>query len=159
MSVSRPCSPADLAHSLDHPAAETLAAVVGSDQDLQRAEDGRRRRSFGEPGFDDGVDSPVGQARDVSVPRCWDRVPHADDLLALVVPGVELELGELVDHAAEEAIQDRVVVHELGPGAVEPGCVGLASGPLGAGRELERHVRPSVAEARLPGRRALRRDR
>ena len=105
----------DLGHPPDHATAQTLAPALGRDQDLQRAEHGRLRGSLREPRFDDGVDSSVGQARSVSVPRRGNRVPHTDDLLALVVPGVEVKLGVFADHAAEEAFENGVVVHELGP--------------------------------------------
>ena len=123
-----PVLAADLGHSLDHAAAQALAAEVGRDQDLQRAEDGRRRRSFGEGGFDDGVDSAVGQARDVSVPARGDRVPHADDLLALVVPGVELELGVLLDHAAEEPFRTASWYMNSGQAPSMPAACGCEPG-------------------------------
>jgi hypothetical protein len=150
---------ADLGHPLDHAAAQALAAVVGSDEDLERAEDGRSRRLLCESGLDDSVDSSVGQARHVSVPRSGDRVPDPDDLVSLLVPRVELELGEVADHPAEELVQDRVVVHELGPRALQAGCVWLASGELGARREAKRHLSRSSAAARPPARRGPRRGR
>ena len=56
---------------------------------------------------------PRREASHVSVPRRGDRVPDADDLLALVVPGVEQELGVLGDHALEQSFEDGpLVVHE-----------------------------------------------
>jgi hypothetical protein len=81
-----------------------LAAILGSDQDLQRAEDGRRRCSLGEPRFEHCVETPVGKARSVSVPGRGNRVPDADDLLALVVPGVEKEVRVLSKHAPEQSL-------------------------------------------------------
>jgi hypothetical protein len=66
----------DLGHPLeDHAAAEALAAVLRGDQDLQRTEDGRPRRSLGEARFYNGVDALVGEARDVSVPRAGMALP------------------------------------------------------------------------------------
>jgi hypothetical protein len=95
------------------------------------------------------VDASVGEAPDVSVPGRWDGVAATDDLLALVVPDVEVELGVFADHAVEEAIEEGVVVHELGPEPrPEAGCMWEPAGPLGTRRELERHVGRSVAEAR-----------
>jgi hypothetical protein len=38
--------------------------------------------------------------------------PDADDLLALVVPGVEKELRVLGDHAPEQSLQDGPLVRE-----------------------------------------------
>jgi hypothetical protein len=134
----------DLGHPLDHAAAEALAAILGSDRDPQRAEDGRRRRFRGESRLDHRVESPVGKSRYVSIPRRGDRVSDADDLLALVVPGVEEELRVLGDHAPEQALQDGPLVHERrqrrggSPKAVR---VREFAGPLGAGREMERHVK------------------
>ena len=63
-----------------------------------------------------------------------------DDLLALVVPCVEEVLRVLVDHPAEKAIEDLVVVHELGPNLLlEAGDMGLLAGPLGTRRKVQRH--------------------
>jgi len=135
----------DLAHPLDHPAAEGLAAVFGRDQDLECTQDGRLGSALREPGFDDGVDPPVGEACDVSVPCCGDRVAPAYDLLSLVVPRVEVELGVFGDHTVEEAIEDRAVVHELWPDPLlKAGYVREPAGPLGTRRELERQAAPSL---------------
>src|SRR5262245_62741279 len=73
----------DLGHPLDHAAAEALPAILGSDRDSQRAEDGRCGRFRNESLLDHRVESSVGKTRYVSVPRRGDRVPDADDLLAL----------------------------------------------------------------------------
>src|SRR5829696_8725517 len=105
----------------------------------------------GEARFDDGVESSIGQAHIVSVPRRGNRHPHTDDFLPLVVPRVEPKLGVFGDHAAEEALQDGVVVHELGPGPLpEAGCVGEVAGPLGTSWKLQRHLGRSVSYA-TPG--------
>jgi hypothetical protein len=89
---------ADLAHPLDHAPAQPLATMFGADHDLERTENARRRSSLREPGFEDCVDAAVGEARLVSIPCCGNRVPTADDLLTLVVPEVEAELGVLGNH-------------------------------------------------------------
>jgi hypothetical protein len=116
----------------------------------QRAEDGRRRRFPGEARLEHRVESPVGKTRCVSVPRCGNRVPDADDLLALVVPGVEKELRVLGDHAPEQPLQDGPFVHERGKVRIRSlkalRVRGLA-GPLGTRRKMERHVK---AEPRTP---------
>src|SRR5262249_55389646 len=117
---------------------------------LQRGEHVRGRRTFREPRLDDGVDSSVGQARGVSVPRCGHRHSHADDLLPLVVPRVELELGVLGDHAAEEAFENGVVVEELGPHRTlgEARRVWEVAGLLGTSRKQERHLRERLTRGR-----------
>ena len=101
--------------------------------------------SFREPRLDHCVESPVGKTRSVSVPRGGDRVPDADDLLALVVPGVEQELRVLGDHAPEEPLQDGVVVHELGPGSRKTVRVREFAGPLCARGKWSVMSRRSVA--------------
>ncbi|HUK96749.1 MAG TPA: hypothetical protein VLV46_03765 [Gaiellaceae bacterium] len=132
---------ADLGHALDHAAAEVPAPVLRGDQDLHRTQDGRLRSALGEPGFDNGVEAPVGKARHVSVPRGGNGVAHADDFLPLVVPGVEVKLGVVGDHAVEEPIENGIVVHELGPHLrAEPGDVRERAGPLGTSGKLERHL-------------------
>ena len=105
----------DLGHPFDHAAAEALAATLRGDQDLQRTEDVRRRRvprrtSLLQPRR---CLRRGGSRRLRSTPP-GSRCP-AHDLLALVVPRVEVELGVLGDHPVEEAFDDRVVVQELGP--------------------------------------------
>ena len=133
----------DLGHPPDHATAETLAPALGRDQDLQRTERGRLRSSLCEARFDDGVEASVGQARSLSVPPRGNRHPRTDDLLALVIPGVELKLGVFGNHTAEEAFENWVVVQELGPDRPLPeaGRVWEVAGPLGTRRKVERHVK------------------
>jgi hypothetical protein len=140
---------ADLAHPLDHAAAEALAATLRSDRDSQRAEDGGRGRSLREQRLEHRVESPVRKTPSVSVPRRGNRVPDADDLLALVVPGVEKELRVLGDHAPEQSLQDGPLVHECWVRSRKALRVRQFAGPLGTRREVESHVRRSVA--RLSG--------
>jgi len=140
----------DLGHPLDHAAAEAPPATLGSDRDSQRAEDGRRRRFWGESRLDHRVESPVGKTRCVSVPRCGNRVPDADDLLALVIPGVEKELRVLGNHAPEQSLQDGPLVHERRVRSRKALRVREFAGPLGTRREVESHVRRSVARPTRP---------
>ena len=59
-----------------------------------------------------------------------------------------MELGVVGDHASEEALEDGIVVHELGPNPrSEAGYMWEPAGPLGTRRKLERHVK---AEPRSP---------
>jgi hypothetical protein len=139
--------PPDLGHPLDHAAAEPLATALGGDRDSQRAEDCRRRRLRGESRFEHRVES-LGKTRGVSVPCCGNRVPDADDLLALVVPGVEKELRVLGDHAPEQPLQDGPLVHERRVRSPKALGVREFAGPLGTRREVESHVRRSVARPR-----------
>src|SRR5262249_9691853 len=120
------------------------------DQDLQCAEHGRLRSPLREARFDDGVESSVGKAGRVAVPPGGNRHPHSNNLLALVVPGVELELGVVGDHAAQEAFENRVVVEDLGPvrPLTDARRVWEPAGPLGSGRKLQRHLSRSVSYAR-----------
>src|SRR5262249_11180551 len=109
-------------------------------------EDVRPRSSFRESGFEDSVDTAVRQAGVVSVPRRGTRVAPADNLLALVVPEVEAELGVLGDHTLQEAGRTGRVVHELGPTlSPEPLCMWLMARPLRARREAKRHLRRRVS--------------
>src|SRR6476660_6160165 len=149
----------DLCHPPDHAAAQTLAAILGCDQDLQRTEHVRLGCALRKPRFDNGVDTSVREVRDDPVPRCRNRVAPAHDLIALVVPHVEEELRVLGDHPAEEAIKDLVVVHELGPDLLlEAGDMGLLAGPLGTCRKVQRHVgaEPRISELTSPPRRGYR---
>jgi hypothetical protein len=74
-------------------------------------------------------------------------VPDADDLLALVVPGVEKELGALGYDAPEQSLQDGPLVHERRVRSRKALRVRKFAGPLGTRRKMERHVK---AEPRRP---------
>jgi hypothetical protein len=76
-------------------------------------------------------------------------VPDADDLLALVVPGVEEELRVLGDHAPEQSLQDGPFVHErrkVRIWSLKALRVRELAGPLGTRRKMERHDKWSLAE-------------
>ncbi|MGB7807015.1 MAG: hypothetical protein WBM72_15590 [Actinomycetota bacterium] len=68
-------------------------------------------------------------------------MPDADDLPALVVPGVEKELRVLGDHAPEQALQDGPLVHERRIRSRKTVRVREFAGPLGTRRKMERHVK------------------
>jgi hypothetical protein len=73
-------------------------------------------------------------------------VPDADDLLPLVVPGVEEELRVLGDHAPEQSLQYVAFVQERRiRRRKKAGRVREFAGPLDTGGEVERHVKRSLA--------------
>ena len=111
----------ELVHPLDHLPAEPLSPATRGDHDLERAEDVGGGPAVDEARFKRRVDPAVGEAVDVSVPRDGNGVALADDLVPLVVPGVELELRSFTDQASEQPVEDRVVIHELGPDVLQQG--------------------------------------
>jgi hypothetical protein len=72
-----------------------------------------------------------------------------DDFLALVVPRVELKLGVLGNHTAEETLENGVVVQELRPKRTLPetGRVWEAAGPFGTRWKLQRHLTERLIRA------------
>jgi hypothetical protein len=88
----------------------------------------------------------VREGRDDSVPRGGYRVARAHDLVALVVPRIEEELRILGNDAPEEAIEDGIVVHDVGPNLrLGAGDMGLSACPFGTRRKMQRHVSAGLA--------------
>src|SRR4051794_3063038 len=88
----------------------------------------------------------VGKIRCVSVPGRGNRVPGSDDLLALVVPGVEKELRIVGDHAPEQSLQHIPFVQECRVRSrKKAGRVRELARPLGTGGEVESHVKRRLA--------------
>ena len=110
-----------------------------------RSEPARRARCRCRSRLEHRVESPLGKTRSVSVPRCGNRVPDPDDLLALVVPGVEKELRVLGDHAPEQSLQDGPLVDERRVRSRKALRVREFAGPLGTRRKIESHVMRSLA--------------
>jgi hypothetical protein len=98
-----------------------------------------------ESGLDHRVEATVGKTLCISVPRCGNSMPDADDLVALIVPRVEEELRVLGDHAPPQSLQDGALVDEREIRSRKAVRVREFAGSLGTRREVESHVGESVA--------------